>query len=321
MAILDSFKGIRILIAGDVMLDRYWWGDVDRISPEAPVPVVRLQGSTVAPGGAANVAANVAGLGATPILLGAIGSDSEARELQRSLTEKNIDPCHLVKLRGRPTIVKTRIVAHGQQIVRVDQEERLNLTEKEERQVARAIGEVIHSVDLIVISDYGKGFLSNRVLQELISRGRDADKAIIVDPKGRDYQKYRNSTLITPNRREASLASGLDEHADDMISSAGRSLQQECGIENVLITQGENGMTLFLADNERFDIPAASVETYDVTGAGDTVVATLAVALASGLQLKDSAILANAAAGEVVQHVGTTSVTREMLQTALASAN
>jgi rfaE bifunctional protein kinase chain/domain len=314
---LANFNNFRILIVGDVMLDRYWWGDVNRISPEAPVPIVRLQGSTVAPGGAANVAANVAGLGAVPILLGAIGSDDESRELERALGSLGIDPNYLIRLNGRPTIVKTRIVAHGQQVVRVDQEERLLLTPKEEEIILEAVNAVIESVNLVVISDYGKGFLSNSVLREIISRSKELGKNVLVDPKGRDYEKYRDSTLITPNRREAAQASGIDEEFEGLIDAAGPSLQNRHGLNNVLITQGENGMTLFTADEDRFHIPAASVETYDVTGAGDTVIATLAVAIAAGLGLKESAVIANAAAGEVVQHVGTTSITREMLQTAL----
>ena len=314
---LNQFKNARVLIAGDVMLDRYWWGSVTRISPEAPVPVVRLQGSTIAPGGAANVAANVAGLGGKPILFGAIGSDEESRELESSLIERSIGPSSLVILEGRQTIVKTRIVAHSQQVVRVDKEERLILTKTEEDKIVSAFEKAINDADITVLSDYGKGFLSDAVIEAIIGISSRLGRSVFVDPKGKDYTKYRNSTLLTPNRKEAADATGLYEDDPELVNHAGTLLRERNQIESVLITQGEQGMTLFSGGEEPFHIPASSVETYDVTGAGDTVIATLAVAHASGLGLRESAVIANAAAGEVVQHVGTTAITPEMLDNAL----
>ena len=308
MTILDEISKARVLIVGDVMLDRYWWGDVTRISPEAPVPVVRLTGNTAAPGGAANVAANLAGLGATPILVGSIGNDSEANELRESLSKIGVDPSYLVGSE-RGTIVKTRIVAHSQHVVRVDREDVRTEGSSDNTAIVAVIDGLLSQVDGIVISDYGKGFLTDEVLRFVIERGREIGKPVFVDPKGRDYGKYSGATLITPNRREAAEACRLHEELPDLIEQAGKILLAETGVESALITQGEHGMTLFRAGDGPIHIDAHAVETYDVTGAGDTVIATIAAAHSAGASLEESARLANRAAGLVVQQVGTTAIT------------
>lgn len=317
MSILDRFADVNVLVAGDVMLDRYWWGDVSRISPEAPVPVVRLKGDSTAPGGAANVAANIAGLGSRAVLLGAVGSDAEADELGNALGSIGIDSTHLLKLRGRSTIVKTRIVAHSQQVVRIDREDILILTPEEEATIISAIEAAVPDVDIILISDYGKGFLSDKVLRHIIDSGSRHNKPVLVDPKGKQFGKYAGATLLTPNQREASEACSLHEELPDLVCVAGNLLLSEIGLENVLITQGERGMTLFQRTLDPVHIPAAALETYDVTGAGDTVIATICVAYGAGANMLEAARIANIAAGLVVQQIGTTAITREHLAEAL----
>ncbi|HSI87855.1 MAG TPA: D-glycero-beta-D-manno-heptose-7-phosphate kinase [Pyrinomonadaceae bacterium] len=308
MNILEQISGTRVLVVGDIMLDRYWWGDVTRISPEAPVPVVRLRGSTVAPGGAANVAANVAGLGATPILVGAVGKDPEADELRESLGSIGVEHSAIVALADRSTIVKTRIVAHGQHVVRVDREDSPKFDAADDPHVIKALKAQLSSVQGIILSDYGKGFLSDAVINYLIGHGSSYGIPVFVDPKGKDYKKYRGATMITPNRREAAEACRLSEDLPDLVQIAGRMLLEDIGVGNALITEGEHGMTLFAPGQDPFHIDAHAVETYDVTGAGDTVIATIGTAHAAGATLADAAELANRAAGIVVQQVGTTAI-------------
>lgn len=315
---LDNFRKVSVLIAGDVMLDRYWWGDVSRISPEAPVPVVRLRKDRYSPGGAANVAANIAGLGATPILFGAIGDDPEASLLIESLEKNGIEPTHLFGLQGRTTIVKTRIVAHSQHVVRVDREEFVELSADEASAIEQKMLPLIEKVDAVMVSDYGKGFLSDALLSLLIDNARKLGKPVFVDPKGKDYRKYAGATLLTPNQREAAEACGLNEETVNLVGVAGKKLLDQAGIDNVLITQGSHGMTLFQDGLEPIHVPSTEVETYDVTGAGDTVLATLGVAYASGYDMAESAQIANAAAGIVVQQIGTSSITLERLREAIA---
>ncbi len=317
MNILEAFPKVRVLIVGDVMLDRYWWGDVSRISPEAPVPIVRMRGSSTAPGGAANVAANVIGLNANPILIGIIGNDREAAELKDSIEEMEIDPNNLIALERRPTTVKTRIVAHGQQIVRVDREELLDLTADEETAVIKVIEECDLQVDAIIVSDYAKGLLTESILRVLIKIGNERSIPVLVDPKGKNYKKYAGATLLTPNRREAAEACSLNEDSEDDILEAGKSLIYETGAQSVLITQGELGMTFFSAGSVPRHIPATAQQTFDVTGAGDTVIATVGVAHGAGMSLFEASGIANTAAGEVVQQVGTTAITLEKLNAVL----
>jgi D-beta-D-heptose 7-phosphate kinase/D-beta-D-heptose 1-phosphate adenosyltransferase len=317
MEIFNKFPAVRVLIVGDVMLDRYWWGDVNRISPEAPVPVVRLRGDSVAPGGAANVAANVAGLTAHPILIGAVGADAEAAELHSALRAKGIDPSNLVELQRRPTIVKTRVVAHSQQVVRIDRENQLELSVPEAASVIRAIDNSMVDADIILVSDYGKGLLTNEVLWHLINLGRERGKPVLIDPKGKKFKKYAGATLLTPNRREAADACSLNEESTDVINTAGRMLLEDLDLENALITQGEDGMTLFRRTDGPHHIHASAVETYDVTGAGDTVLAAVGVAHAAGLDLLNAATLSNIAAGIVIQQIGTTAIDIDKLAQAL----
>ena len=310
--ILDSFSTKKILIVGDVMLDQYWWGDVTRISPEAPVPVVRLKKTSLAAGGAANVAANVVGLGATPILVGTVGSDNEAGSIRQVLAEHTVSPENLVTLNGRPTTVKTRVVAHSQQVVRVDNEVPDHMSPDEENRILETVAARIAESDAVVLSDYAKGLLTQRVTTETIDMARASGKYILVDPKGKNYKKYNNATILTPNLLEAREASGLDENGS--ADEAGKKLLSEHSFEGVLITQGEHGMTLFRKIEPPYYLKANAKEVYDVTGAGDTVIAALATSIGAGADWETASVLANIAAGIVVGKVGTAPVKIEEIR-------
>ena len=310
--ILDSFSTKKILIVGDVMLDQYWWGDVTRISPEAPVPVVRLKKTSLAAGGAANVAANVVGLGATPILVGTVGSDNEAASIRQVLANQTVSPENLVTLNGRPTTVKTRVVAHSQQVVRVDNEVPDHMSPEDEDRILETVTARIAESDAVVLSDYAKGLLTQRVTAEIIAMAKAADKCVLVDPKGKNYQKYNNATILTPNLLEAREASGLDESGT--ADEAGKKLLSNHLFEGVLITQGEHGMTLFRNTDPPFYLKANAKEVYDVTGAGDTVIAALATSVGAGADWETASVLANIAAGIVVGKVGTAPVKIEEIR-------
>ncbi len=314
MNTLDNFANVKVLVVGDIMLDRYWWGSVRRISPEAPVPVVELQKSTFAPGGAANVAANIAGLGATAHLVGAIGNDHDAETLVGLLKNANVSPDSLVRIANRPTSVKTRVIAHSQQVVRVDQETASEFSDGDEESLWEKISMALPKVNAVVISDYAKGLLSEALLSSVIDGSRELGKIVLVDPKGKNYSRYAGATLLTPNRREAAEACNFDENMPNMVNIAGTRLMNELDLDMVLITQGEEGMTLFQQDKEPLHLGTMAKETYDVTGAGDTVIACLGVALGSGTDFVYAAAVANLAAGLVVEQVGTTAITRQMLE-------
>ena len=314
MDILDSFANVKVLVVGDVMLDRYWWGSVKRISPEAPVPVVELKNSTFALGGAANVAANIAGLGATPYLIGCVGEDADADRLSELLGEIGVSGEFLVRVSTRPTSIKTRVIAHSQQVVRVDQESTDELSPDQYALVWNKIETALPDVDVIIVSDYAKGLLSINLLSRLIGKARALAKIILVDPKGKSYGRYKGADLLTPNRREAAEACNLSEETPDLVNIAGSRLLEELNLEMVLITQSEEGMTLFQKASEPVHLGAAAKQIYDVTGAGDTVIACLGVAFGAGFDFLLAAKIANLAAGLVVEQVGTTAISRQMLE-------
>lgn len=318
---LTEFSKIRVLVVGDLMLDRYWWGSVSRISPEAPVPVVQLQKKSFAAGGAANVAANINGLGAKAFLIGLVGDDEEADHLRRALDNLNVSPDYVVKSAARPTTVKTRIIAHNQQVVRLDQEISSNISETEENEIWRQIENLPDIFDVIVVSDYAKGVLTPRLTSRLISFGAERKVPVLVDPKGIDYEKYRGATLLTPNQKEAAEACGIQISAENFIETAGRKLLDDLHLKAVLITEGENGMTLFDGNEKTVHFNALARNVYDVTGAGDTVIAALAVALGAGHSLNDAVETANIAAGLVVEKIGTAPVMFQELAEAVNFEN
>ncbi len=314
LEIIDAFHRVVVLVVGDVMLDRYWWGSVHRISPEAPVPVVRLEKSTLAAGGAANVAANIAGLSARPLLVGLIGHDEGGRELPGVLHEAGVSAENLCTLPGRATTVKTRIVAHSQHVARIDHEETTPISEAESQQTAAKIIELMPSAHVLLLSDYAKGLLDRSLLRQVIGEARRLKMPVLVDPKGRDYGRYAGATMLTPNRFEAAQVCGMDVGDQAATEAAGAQLLSQVDVASFLITQGEDGMTLFRRNEQPLHLPALARDVYDVTGAGDTVISTLSLALGAGADLATAAKLANMAGGLAVEQVGTTIITHELLR-------
>ena len=302
------------------MIDRYWWGSVERISPEAPVPVVRLNKTTIIAGGAANVAANVAGLGAQPFLVGAVGDDEEAGLFPNLLSQSGISSEFLLKIKNRPTTVKTRIIAHSQQVARIDQESSSQILAETEEKNWRKIKKLVLKTDIVILSDYAKGFLSNKLIERLITSAKSENKLVLVDPKGKNFSKYKYADIITPNQRETAEACGMERIDSTSIEKYGKKLVSELKLKALLVTRGEDGMMLLESKTKTLYLNASAREVYDVTGAGDTVIATLAVALCAGMNLAGAAELANVAAGLVVEQVGTTAIKIENLRDAFEKA-
>jgi D-beta-D-heptose 7-phosphate kinase/D-beta-D-heptose 1-phosphate adenosyltransferase len=312
-ALVRSFAGRRILVVGDIMLDHFLWGDVDRISPEAPVPVVRVQRESFHPGGCGNVAANLAALGGNPVLVAPVGDDRAGEHLREQLRLLGIDASHLLPLPSRVTTKKTRIVAHHQQVVRFDREQEKDLSaEGEEQLLGRALA-LLGEVDVLVISDYDKGAITPRVLEILLPAARKANVVAAVDPKLRHFALYRPATLITPNLKEASHGVGFALRSDDDVLRAGEEIRKLLDADGVLLTRGEQGMSLFEGEGNVTHIPAPAQEVFDVTGAGDTVIATASLVLAAGGSLLEAAMLANRAAGIAIGKLGTATVTPQEL--------
>jgi D-glycero-beta-D-manno-heptose-7-phosphate kinase len=316
-SIAGQFTGKHIVVLGDVMLDEFIWGRVRRISPEAPVPVVEVDRQTLALGGAGNVVSNLVALGATPTPIGVLGADADADRLRYAFSELGVRADRLVVDAARPTTVKTRIIAHSQQVVRADRESRAPVSSETEARVIEGFSNEIETADAVVISDYGKGLLTPGLLSQALTAARQRGLIVCLDPKMRNFVHYQPVTVITPNNQEAAEAAGILIDDEQTLAEAGRKLIASIDTRAVLITRGEEGMALFVRGGqggaEVTHIPTVAREVYDVTGAGDTVIATLALALASGASLEEAAVLANHAAGVVVGKVGTASVTRDEL--------
>jgi rfaE bifunctional protein kinase chain/domain len=306
--VLGRMPGRRVLVVGDVMLDEYVWGGVRRVSQEAPVPVVELQKRTRVPGGAANAAANVAGLRGEVFLVGVAGDDEAGRHLRDALEAGGIASGGLLAVAGRPTTTKTRIIAHSQQVVRVDHELAGPLPAAAEERLLALIDERLPGVEACVLSDYAKGAVSPAVAQGLIVRAKALGKPVVVDPKGADYSKYRGATLVKPNLHEAGLFLRREVASAEDVAEAGLGLLVALGGDGVLITRGPAGMALFERGKEPVHIPAQAREVFDVTGAGDTVAGVVAMALAAGAGLEEAARLASRAAAIIVGRVGTAAV-------------
>jgi D-beta-D-heptose 7-phosphate kinase/D-beta-D-heptose 1-phosphate adenosyltransferase len=307
---VPDFSRLRLLVAGDAMLDEYWFGDTARISPEAPVPVVRTRSAEQRPGGAANVALNLAGLGATTTLAGVIGADERGKLLTALIEERGVR-CELVRSPAVPTIHKLRVIARSQQLIRVDAEQSLAPCAEE---FGNSFVKLIRGVDAVVLSDYAKGTLSRA--PELVANCRAAGVPVFIDPKGTDFKRYRGAFALTPNRGEFEAVAGPCVDEADLLRK-GMALRAELDLRALLVTRGEHGMTLFRADAEPLTLPTRAREVFDVTGAGDTVVALLAAGVAAGLEVGDAAALANLGAGIVVGKIGVATVTRSELQRAL----
>jgi D-glycero-beta-D-manno-heptose-7-phosphate kinase len=307
------FKGRRILVLGDLMLDRFIWGTVQRISPEAPVPVVEIRRETTCLGGAANVAANIRSLGGRPVPIGLVGKDREGEELQKEFKSLGAPLSGLIVDRARPTSVKTRIIAHHQQVCRADREDKSPLSSEIQDRVACHFLKSLPRVDSVVVSDYAKGLVSLPLLRTVLPAAARAGKVVCVDPKMQDLAAYRPATVITPNTQEAERAAGRPIGSTEEVVRAGRKILRETGIQHLLITRGEEGMALFEDHGRVTHIPTLAREVYDVTGAGDTVISTLALGLSVGLSILEAAVLSNIAAGIVVGKLGTASVSPDEL--------
>jgi D-beta-D-heptose 7-phosphate kinase/D-beta-D-heptose 1-phosphate adenosyltransferase len=304
---IPAFEQASVLVVGDIMLDRYWYGPTQRISPEAPVPVVKINQDEHRPGGAANVALNIASIGGRVTLIGITGKDEAAQHLQKKLSALNIH-CEFDQQANIPTITKLRVMSRNQQLIRLDFEESLSDVDKTllEEKVATQL--VNH--DLLLLSDYSKGTLSE--VQNLIAIAKKQGKAVLVDPKGTDFERYRGATLLTPNLSEFEAVVGECKTENDIVSK-GQALLVKLDLEAMLVTRSEQGMTLLRRDHDEFHLPTRAREVYDVTGAGDTVIATLALAIAAKAEYTQASALANISAGIVVGKLGTSTVSEAEL--------
>ncbi|MBI2667972.1 D-glycero-beta-D-manno-heptose-7-phosphate kinase [Candidatus Woesearchaeota archaeon] len=304
--IMSKFKEKKILVIGDVILDKYVFGDVSRVSPEAPIPLVDVSWENFVPGGAANAANNLASLGAQAYIIGVIGEDQNAVILLNKLNSRGIKTDFIVKDKNRRTILKERIVARSQQLLRVDYDTKDIINENIEKSSIISIKKIISEVDSVIVSDYAKGFITKNIMEEIIKLCRKNNKNLIIDPRPDNQLLYQGATLITPNYDEASKMAEVFGKEEDNLNLVGNKLRKKLN-SDILITRGSRGMTLFSKEIKHFTTKAK--EVYDVSGAGDTVVATLTLALSAGATMEEAIMLANYAAGNVVGKFGTATTT------------
>src|SRR5215208_405495 len=316
--ILQTLRDRNIVVLGDVMLDEFVWGDVTRISPEAPVPVVDVRRESVHLGGAANVLANLVALGARGSVVGVVGNDRTGERLRVGLRELGTHDDSLIVDETRPSTTKTRIIAHSQLVVRADRESRIRVSANIEEKILSCLKDELKRADAFVVSDYDKGVVTPKILREILPIAYEK-VPVLVDPKLRNFNFYRPATLVTPNHFEALRMSDSEDTSDDGSHQAAKVIREKLGCDAVLITRGARGMILLGADGEPVYVETAAREVYDVTGAGDTVIATLAGALASGATMLEAASLANHAAGIVVGKVGTATATADELLDSFAA--
>jgi D-glycero-beta-D-manno-heptose-7-phosphate kinase len=317
MDYLKRFSRSSVLVVGDIMLDHFIWGKVSRISPEAPVPVVDIDHESLMLGGAANVLNNIRSLGGTAHLCGVIGHDEMGRRVVHELRELGVETSGVVVEEQRPTTVKTRVVAHSQQVVRFDREDRGQISRSTERLILRYALEKADGLGGIIVSDYSKGVVTKSLVRDLVRFAEGRGIPVAVDPKVGHFDYYKGATVVTPNNLEASQVSGIEIKDEDSLHAAGRKLLDRLKGRGVLITRGEHGMSLFEHGKNPVHIPTVAKEVYDVTGAGDTVIAVFTLALAAGASMTEAAFIANHAAGIVVGEVGTATVGIGELKNAL----
>lgn len=316
--ILENFKNKKILVIGDIMLDKYIWGDVSRISPEAPVQVVNVIKETYAPGGASNVASNASALNAKVFMMGIAGNDEAKKMLLDELKKTGISTDGIFTDNDKPTTQKIRVMGRGQQLLRIDYEKKEHMHEDIKNSITSFLGKVIKDVDVVVISDYAKGVLTEELSNKIKEFAGKYQKAVIVDPKPEHMDFYSDVALITPNNAEASEMANIEDGSDESIIKIGSALLKRLNT-NVLVTRGEKGMSLFEKNGSIAHIPAKAKEVYSLIGAGDTVVAAIALAVASGASLKEAATLANIAGGIKVGKIGTASVNVEEIKREIES--
>jgi D-beta-D-heptose 7-phosphate kinase / D-beta-D-heptose 1-phosphate adenosyltransferase len=318
---LKRLASCKIAIVGDVMLDAYLHGGVTRISPEAPVPVIKWKSEKAVAGGAGNVAANIASLGASVALVGVCGVDADREQLLALLRAAgHIDVDGVIADKSRRTTKKIRVVGQAQQMLRIDQEDDRPLVDEIERILIAKATEAIDAGDIVVLSDYGKGVLNDRVIAACVARAREVGKTLIVDPKRRELADYRGATILTPNRAELTLATGMPCETDEQAEAAARRVRETTGAD-VLLTRSEKGMSFFPAQGDAIHLPTMAKSVFDVSGAGDTVVALIAVGLAAGLPMIEAMKVANHAAGVVVSRFGTATLTLEELAASIAASH
>lgn len=312
---IPAFSQAKVLVVGDIMLDRYWQGPTGRISPEAPVPVVKIDQSDDRPGGAGNVALNIASLGGKVSLVGMTGEDEAHHDLKKQLSSLAID-CHFIQQSKAPTITKLRVMSRNQQLIRLDFED--SFAEVDKAELESRVEALVAEHDLLLISDYAKGTLSD--VERLVEIGKKAGVKVLVDPKGHDFTRYTNATMLTPNMSEFEAVVGACKSENELVEK-GQTLLETLNLEALLVTRSENGMTLLRKDKEEFHLPTQAKEVYDVTGAGDTVIATLALAIAADAEFTQASALANMAAGIVVGKLGTSTVSEAELLNELNSGH
>ena len=317
-SVVGRFAGRKVMVLGDLMLDRYVWGRVERISPEAPVPVVEIERESYALGGAGNVAANLRALGAETILVSVVGDDHDGQQLCRALASRGVDPRRVVADRGRPTTVKTRIIAHSQQVVRADRESRADLEGEALARLLGVLADELPGCEALVVSDYGKGVIHPEPLEQALALAKRARIPVCVDPKESHIDSYKGVSILTPNQHEAGYVQGRRVTDDASLLEVGWGLQKRLDAGAVLVTRGPQGMSLFERGGRLTHLPTVAREVYDVTGAGDTVVSVVALGLAAGAELPNACFLSNHAAGIVIREVGTASCSREQLLASIA---
>ncbi|MDX9858338.1 MAG: D-glycero-beta-D-manno-heptose-7-phosphate kinase [candidate division Zixibacteria bacterium] len=312
--LLGGIGRSRVLIIGDIMLDEYLLGVVERISPEAPVPVVEVTSNRTNLGGAANVAANIRALGDESVLIGTVGADEAADKLGALLEQRGISRANMVTDPDRPTTIKTRLIAHSQQVVRFDREKRSPLTEPVERRMMEQVRSLITTTSAVIISDYGKGVITPSLLKSVTDLCNERSVFIAVDPKETNFHNYRRVSLITPNHHEAGFAYGRKILNEADLYEVGNGLLKKLEAKSILITRGPQGMSLFSTDHEPTHIPTFARQVFDVTGAGDTVIATFVSAVCAGATLPEAAVFANVAAGWTVAEIGTATISLKQLR-------
>ncbi len=317
--IINAFPSVRVFVIGDLIMDHFLWGRVRRISPEAPVPVVEVEREDLMLGGAANVAHNIRSLGGAVSITGVIGNDDDGRRFLRALKKKGIPGDCVVRDQARPTTTKTRIIAHHQQVVRYDREKRDGIKAAITREVLSHIRRAVPEADVVVVSDYAKGLISEGLMKKTIALCSKYKRPLVVDPKVEHLDFYRGADIVTPNNLEASLGAGMEIRDERTLKKAGLLLKERLASRALLITRGEYGMSLFENRSETH-IPTVAKEVYDVSGAGDTVAGVLALSLAAGASFREAAVLANFAAGVVVGKLGTATLTAEELFKAVIMA-
>ncbi|MCK5165460.1 MAG: D-glycero-beta-D-manno-heptose-7-phosphate kinase [Desulfobacula sp.] len=314
---IDDFKNVKALVIGDLMMDEYLWGSVDRISPEAPVPVVCVEKETHALGGAGNVINNLVAMGAKVLAVGTAGTGKAGRMIFEKLEDLGIKTDGIITEPQRPTTLKTRVIASNQQVLRIDKEVKKNINAHTLEKLIEIIESKILDVDLIVLSDYDKGLVTKELVQQTVKLARKYKVLTLADPKSLNFSKYEQVSILTPNRKETSLAANMDIKSEKDLFAAGQKIMDKVKLEKLLITCGKDGMVLFENNEKPYTIASKARQVFDVSGAGDTVISLLGLGLAVGATFKESAKVANAAAGIVVAKVGTATATTDELKQAL----